>query len=361
MNACRNVLANAPRERAAHAGLLLNRYLRVPVKDSHHPDDLKQLFNDARSASKSATALYQSAFDRWRSSLDADTRSCDWLEMQTNGRVVVGLGTETVCETGIALHRIYGVPWIPGAALKGITAHFAHEVASQTDARLLFNGEAHRVIFGDQDAAGYIVFHDAWITPDSLPGLYPDIMTPHHPDYYTNENHPVPTDYDSPVPVGFLSVHGKFCFAVGTYDTSDSGKAWRQLSLDLLRFALIERGVGGKTSSGYGRFSAPEVATASAASTILHPRSKKAPLYKVGNRVTATRIPDPKGKGRIWFRADDEFSGVVTAGASPSVEIGQTVELEIASIMAAQGYNFRLPRVSPPSAKSHSDKRTTHR
>ena len=157
MNACRNVLANAPRERAAHAGLLLNRYLRVPVKDSHHPDDLKQLFDDARSASKSATALYQSAFDRWRSSLDADTRSCDWLEMQTNGRVVVGLGTETVCETGIALHRIYGVPWIPGAALKGITAHFAQEVASQTDARLLFNGEAHRVIFGDQDAAGYIV------------------------------------------------------------------------------------------------------------------------------------------------------------------------------------------------------------
>jgi CRISPR-associated protein Cmr6 len=186
-------------------------------------------------------------------------------------------------------------------------------------------------------------------------------MTPHHPDYYTNENHPVPTDYDSPVPVGFLSVHGKFCFAVGTYDTSDSGKAWRQLSLDLLRFALIERGVDGKTSSGYGRFSALEVATASAASTILHPRSKKAPLYKVGNRVTATRIPDPKGKGRIWFRADDEFSGIVTAGASPSVEIGQTVELEIASIMAAQGYNFRLPRVSPPSAKSHSDKRTTHR
>src|SRR5208282_4577032 len=150
------------------AGLLLNRYLRVPVKDKDHPDDLKQLFKDVHSASKSTKALYQSAFNRWRSSLDADARSCGWLEMQTNGRVVVGLGSESVCETGVTLHRIYGVPWIPGAALKGMTAHFAHEIAGQTNPRLLFKGEAHRIIFGDQDAAGYIVFHDAWMTPESL-------------------------------------------------------------------------------------------------------------------------------------------------------------------------------------------------
>jgi len=364
MNACRNVLAKAPREHAAHAGLLLNRYLRVPVKNPDHPEELKKLFESACSACKSvsAKALYRAAFDRWKSSLDADTRSCVWLEMQTHGRLVVGLGSETACETGLTLHRIYGVPWIPGTALKGMTAHFAHEIAGQTDPRLLFKGEAHRIIFGDQDAAGYIVFHDAWMTPESLPGLYPDIMTTHHPDYYTKKNHPAPTDYDSPVPVGFLSVHGKFCFAVGTYDTGDNGKAWRQLSLDLLRFALIERGVGGKTSSGYGRFSAPEVAPTSTTSTIPSPRSKKVSLYKIGNRVTVTRIPDPKGKDRIWFQADDGFSGVVVlAGTSPSVEIGQTVELEIASVMAGQGYNFRLLRVSPLSAKPHFDKRTTQR
>jgi len=42
---------------------------------------------------------------------------------KTKSRLIVGLGDESVYETSIRLHRNYGVPYIPGSALKGITKH----------------------------------------------------------------------------------------------------------------------------------------------------------------------------------------------------------------------------------------------
>jgi len=48
-------------------------------------------------------------------------------------------------------------------------------------------GNCYKVLFGDTNGAGFIIFHDAWITPDSLggntKGLVLDVMTPHHPAY----------------------------------------------------------------------------------------------------------------------------------------------------------------------------------
>jgi len=40
--------------------------------------------------------------------------SLDW-------RIVIGLGGESVLETDITLHHLYGIPFIPGSALKGLT------------------------------------------------------------------------------------------------------------------------------------------------------------------------------------------------------------------------------------------------
>ena len=39
----------------------------------------------------------------------------------TENRLVIGLGTQSVLETSLTLHRIYGYPIIPGSALKGVT------------------------------------------------------------------------------------------------------------------------------------------------------------------------------------------------------------------------------------------------
>jgi len=47
------------------------------------------------------------------------------FDLQTTSRLVVGLGSESVLETAITLHRIYGFPVIPGSALKGLTRSWA--------------------------------------------------------------------------------------------------------------------------------------------------------------------------------------------------------------------------------------------
>jgi hypothetical protein len=70
-------------------------------------------------------------------------------------------------------------------------------------------------------------------------------------------------------------------------------------------------------------------------------------MHKPGQRITVTRIADPKGKDRRWFVAKDGFGGVVTGEQPPEIEMGQTLEVEVAAVLA-NGYNFRLPRPGQP-------------
>lgn len=194
---------------------------------------------------------------------------CD--ELQTTGPLIVGLGSENVLETGLRLHQTYGVPLIPGSALKGLCSHYCDQVFGQrhlgndaaTDNKRFRKGwkedghEYHKLIFGETEEGGVITFHDAWITPPSLKdrALRLDVMTPHHPKWQTN-NAP-PTDFDSPIPVTFLSVAGTFVVRLswsGPRDTApEQAFKWTQLAMAILKEALAESGVGGKTSSGYGR------------------------------------------------------------------------------------------------------------
>jgi len=46
------------------------------------------------------------------------------LWMKVNWRLAIGFSAPSVLETGIALHRIYGIPYLPGSAVKGVTRHF---------------------------------------------------------------------------------------------------------------------------------------------------------------------------------------------------------------------------------------------
>jgi CRISPR-associated protein Cmr6 len=73
-------------------------------------------------------------------------------------------------------------------------------------------------------------------------------MTPHHGKYYLTPEANAPTDFDDPNPVTFLSVTGKFRLAV-----SCQNQEWADFTLKLLKAALKDWGIGGKTSSGYGR------------------------------------------------------------------------------------------------------------
>ncbi len=232
----------SPGATAAHAGLILSSYLQSADDKG---EGKRQLLDQAIKAAGAAGPLYKLAFERWKTvTSGAETASAD---LSVLGRLIVGLGGENVLETGITLHHTYGMPIIPGSALKGLAAHYCHREWGIQSPDLLEGGSHHRTIFGATDDSGHVVFHDSWIYPADKT-LFPDVMTPHHGSYYSGKEGAGPTDFDDPNPVTFLSVTGTFRVAV-----SCENKEWADFTLKLLKAALKDWGVGGKTSSGYGR------------------------------------------------------------------------------------------------------------
>lgn len=264
------------RDQGQHPGLLLQRYLTEQATgDGGNSDEKRRLLNAAihAAADKELQRLYAAAYGRWEGSLPELTAANNF---RSDGRLIVGLGSENVLETGIRLHHTYGLPILPGSALKGLAAHYCREVWGQAAAEgskrfarpteaeneayqtfLQGKGEKpgdnyFRLLFGSTDDSGCLIFHDAWLTHDSLNPLVMDVMTPHHPKWLDGSK--APTDFDSPVPVPFVSVAGKFRIAVSWHGPgSEKAGVWTELAFDLLAEALREWGVGGKTGSGYGR------------------------------------------------------------------------------------------------------------
>lgn len=239
-----------------HPGLLLQRYLcENATGDGENPEEKRAIMSAAINAAshQEVLDLYRCAFDRWKASLPKEPSP---IELVTQGRLIVGLGSENVLETGIRLHHTYGMPIIPGSALKGLAAHYCDQALGPSDERFRKSGLYHQLLFGKTDDSGCIVFHDAWYVPGSeKEPLKLDVMTPHHSRWNKVENPEPPTDFDSPIPVPFLSVAGKFLISVAWHGPEHKDSiAWTKLAMDILRNALFNWGVGGKTSSGYGIF-----------------------------------------------------------------------------------------------------------
>ncbi len=228
--------------------------------------------------------------------------------LRTKSRLVVGLGDKSVYETSIRLLRNYGMPYIPGSALKGIARYRGIEAIAEANPERDFyetvklidnalsegdieelskelkpatlNGveisiETLARLFGSVGSEGCAVFFDALVLPVARPmdtleikdlilkikdlilknrlgtPFDFDIMNPHYGSYYQEGKAPV--DWDKPIPIVFLTVRKNvsFIFAVGTSKVCGEGAetAWT-----LLRDALVRNGVGAKTSLGYGRF-----------------------------------------------------------------------------------------------------------
>lgn len=164
-------------------------------------------------------------------------------------RLAVGLGSESVLETNVTLHRTYGVPYIPGSAIKGLAAAFARQYCGP---EWEIGKPAYEVVFGSTENAGYVTFFDALYVPQSGhegQPLHVDVMTVHHRFYYERPDQP-PADWDDPNPVSFLSATGKYLIALAAPKGCES---WRDLAFHILEQALKHEGVGAKTSSGYGR------------------------------------------------------------------------------------------------------------
>ena len=300
----RKALETADFRKGSHPGLILSRYL----KNGDSPDDRKTLLGSAQSALVQNQEFYKIFFDCHKEALqrmEEDETGSVCLRNFTAiplSRMIIGLGIDNVLETGITLHHTYGVPYIPGSALKGLCAHYCNTVLGATDEKFKMgewdgkrqigrSGDYYEVLFGNisgQDdhseggeqgaSSGFITFHDALIEEKEMSkSLCLDVMTPHHGDYYSGKSEK-PTDFDDPVPVPYLSVKGGFFCVLSCEDVSEEGQKWLDLAKKILVSALEEWGVGGKTSSGYGRMKIKEEPP--------KPKAPPKPKLEVGQKVT---------------------------------------------------------------------------
>jgi CRISPR-associated protein Cmr6 len=210
---------------------------------------------------------YQEAFELRRRGYDrlADANACSTFDATAEGRVIVGLGAKGVLEMGITLNHTWGVPFLPGSALKGVAAAAAHRLSGSAswskragwpEAAPKGGPESwtdYDLLFGTTTNEGAVMFHDAWWVPTGAKHvpLELDVMTVHHPDYYQH-GRSAPSDFDEPIPVPFLSFDGTFLIALeGPAVWCDAARYW-------LSEGLRSMGLGAKTSSSYGRFTLEE-------------------------------------------------------------------------------------------------------
>lgn len=231
-------------------------------------------------------------------------------------RLVVGLGNESVYETSITLHHIYGFPYIPASAVKGISRDFfisslyektaiddinqmniiekiltdfdmerdnkieydrfskkfaVKKIAPERVLYDYFNDNKVEIaifqkIFGTQKNSGNVIFFDAFPLED--PKIEPDIMNPHYAPYYSdNKEKTPPADYHSPIPIHFLTVvNTPFQFIIGIKPENNTivsniesqDKNLLDIAYENMQKALAMHGVGAKTAVGYGYFNMPD-------------------------------------------------------------------------------------------------------
>ena len=239
----RDVLQNMQVDsESTNASLWLDKYINQDVADEGVAK--KQLVEDV--CKIEVSPIYESYIIKRNDFLESVGALSK--KATVSNRMAINLGAESVLETDIALDATFGVPYIPGSALKGLAAFYA---------RTRFNKEewgngskAYQIVFGDSDEAGYITFFDAFYEPNTgykNRALHADIMTPHHTDYNQGKQDSVPADWDSPTPINFLTATGSYkIFLLGDNE-------WVKVVFEILELALKELGIGAKTSSGYGK------------------------------------------------------------------------------------------------------------
>ena len=185
------------------------------------------------------------------------------VDATVDWRLVVGLGGEHVQETSMTLHHIYGVPYIPGSAVKGVLRHWWLQILKEDDnfrqkhpnfiksndeidESIAWKDPDFLAIFGSPEQRGEVRFLDAY--PTEAVNFAIDIMNPHFGEYYGGDK--PPTDHQKLNIINFLTVEEtKFRFAFLSQD-----QKWLCKLKARFEDALDIKGIGAKTSVGYGYF-----------------------------------------------------------------------------------------------------------
>jgi len=236
----RDVLLHTTVKEETNTSLWLDKYFTIPTDPK--VEAKQELIEDILCIDR--VSLYKDFFTAWKEMLEkyqAQTQAAKVLN-----RLAINLGEESILETNIALQHSYGVPFIPGSALKGLAAHFASQNLGPDWGK---DSPAYKTMFGGEDDGGIVTFFDALYIPGSYENdrmIAKDVITVHHAEYYQNAEKP-PADWDSTTIIPFLTAVGSFLVALA------GEKAWVEKAFKILEYALEHEGVGAKTNSGYGR------------------------------------------------------------------------------------------------------------
>jgi CRISPR-associated protein Cmr6 len=209
---------------------------------------------------------YAVAFNRWKDALCDSPTLC--FQTTAVSRLLVGHGNPAPTGVGLTLHHTWGVPVLPGTALKGLLSAYVRTIFGPLPGapfRRLFGTPAEQRT-GEGAARGELIFHDAlWVSQqglgvpkrgDSPPRMLArDVLTVHQKSWYAGQDWP--SDHDDPNPVAFLTVRPGSRFLVALSLVPGAGAEATELlrwAGQRLREALAEWGLGGKTAAGYGRF-----------------------------------------------------------------------------------------------------------
>ncbi|MGB5157281.1 MAG: type III-B CRISPR module RAMP protein Cmr6 [Desulfobacterales bacterium] len=233
----------------------LNRY--IDKNSSHtHKENMLKVMSGYR-ISESLKESYGYAFDQWKSIMEKQ-EDCEFFDIISTTKILLGTGNASVHEFGVNLNRPWGVPYISGSTLKGVVSSYLAKHGGESWQKSTANttkSDFQVELFGgvrvneEKAYAGTVVFNDAWIYLDPNGNWFTDdIINVHHQKYYGENRLPDGTENPIPVKIAALNPNIKF------FITLQGEKKERQFIKSVLIKALVEEGIGGKTSVGYGRF-----------------------------------------------------------------------------------------------------------
>ncbi|MBD2843615.1 type III-B CRISPR module RAMP protein Cmr6 [Paenibacillus sp. IB182496] len=187
-------------------------------------------------------------------------------QFQNQTTILHGLGGGHVSENSLTIHPVYGVPYLPASSVKGVVRRWYIDALLEGREQNLNREEdvkaiLGRTLFGTIESQGLLQFYDILLYHGLA--ITEDILTPHFSDYYTKGM--APADTGNPIPNTFYGVQVKTAKLMLMVNKRKLNAFLGEMELNVENLkdlvskwvgsAFHELGIGGKTASGYGRFS----------------------------------------------------------------------------------------------------------
>jgi CRISPR type III-B/RAMP module RAMP protein Cmr6 len=257
---------------------------------------------------------------------------------QLEGRLAINLADGLIQNAGISLDRLFGLPFIPGSAVKGTTRHAAMREIKAAEGELkktllerfcrIFGTAESDALGSATNQKGAIAFLPAYPLSDAR--VVVDVTTVHYPEYYrSGRAEDLAKEKPRPNPFPVVEAGAQFGFCLVLNGVSEDPVLLEQAS-QWLEAALTIEGIGAKTAAGYGWFSLrPDVLVevlkeedrvAEAAAAAARRASDEQARAEMERQRLATLRPEEQALERYKKLSQEEFAKTASGVSSLSAE-----------------------------------------